>query len=127
MDPQQELFIAIRNALIELEVDVYDAGLPPEGVPYPFVHLGGTTLIDDANKTAVFGNVTQTINVWMDDLHKRGTFSEIMLKIKKACRSISATPNFSWHVVNVDQTIMDDNTTDKTLLHGILSIEFKFC
>lgn len=126
MDPQQELFIEIREKLIEHGYDVFDAGLPPENTPYPFIHLGETYAADDANKSAVFGNITQTINVWHNDPLKRGTMSVMMLDIKNICRALDHTSNFAWRVVSMEQNMLDDNSTGSTLLHGVLSVEFKF-
>ena len=41
MDPQQELFLAVRERLIDLfgEGSVYDTFLPLEGTVYLFVYL----------------------------------------------------------------------------------------
>ena len=125
MDPQQEIFMAIRESLSE-GYEVYDAGLPPEGTPYPFIHLGETVLNDGTTKSALFGNVSQTINFWSNDLKKRGSFSEMMRVAKKKCRNISRTKNFGWMVTNINETVLHDDTTSSTLLHGILIIEFRF-
>lgn len=60
MDPQQELFTKLLTEIKVLGYDVYDGFLPPDGTPYPFVYLADSQQTDDANKTAVFGNVYQT-------------------------------------------------------------------
>lgn len=87
MDPQQELFSAL---LLELKKQypgsVYDTFLPSEGTPYPFVYLADSDLNDRANKTAVFGIVSQTIHVWHDNPRQRGTVSQMILQIKQICR-----------------------------------------
>lgn len=68
MDPQQELFSALLLELKKQYPDgVYDTFLPPEGTPYPFIYLADSDLNDRANKTAVFGTVSQTIHVWHDN------------------------------------------------------------
>lgn len=125
-DPQQELFSKLKTEIESLGYDVYDGFLPPEGTPYPFVYIGDCQQTDDANKTAVFGNVYQTIHVWSNTPLNRGTVSQMLLAIKKVCRGISHTDNFAWFVKNVDQRIRSDNTTKTPLLHGILEVEFKF-
>lgn len=126
MDPQQELFTAIRQALKNsLKCKVYDAFLPGN-VPYPFVYLSDMTQTDEFNKSAVFGEVTQTIDVWNNDPEKRGTLSAIMLQIKQECYKISKTDNFSWFVTDMMQDIISDTSTGRPLMHGILSITFKF-
>lgn len=73
--------------------DVYDGFLPPDGTPYPFVYLADSQQTDDANKTAVFGNVYQTIHVWHNNPRQRGTVSKMLLAIKSACRRLDHTEN----------------------------------
>ena len=126
MDPQQELFTKLLLDIKALGYDVYDGSLPPEGTSYPFVYLGDSQQADDANKSAVFGNVYQTIHVWHNNPRQRGTMSGILLAIKQACRQIGRTANFAWSVRNINQRIVPDNTTKTPLLHGILEVEFKF-
>lgn len=127
MDPQQELFTALLTALKEQGYDVYDGYLPPEDTPYPFVYLADSHQVDDANKTAIFGNVYQTIHVWHDSPRKRGTASEMLGNIKRICRLLHYTSSFAWGVRNIDQRILTDTTTNAPLLHGLLEVEFKFC
>lgn len=125
-DPQQELFSKLKTDIESLGYDVYDGFLPPEGTSYPFVYMGDCQQSDDANKTAVFGNVYQTIHVWSNTPLNRGTVSQMLLAIKNVCRVINHTDNFAWFVRNVNQRIISDNTTKTPLLHGILEVEFKF-
>lgn len=126
MDPQQELFTELLTEIKKLGYDVYDGFLPPDGTPYPFVYLADSQQTDDANKTAVFGNVCQTIHVWHNNPRQRGTVSKMLLAIKTACRRLDHTENFAWNVRNVNQRILPDTTTKQPLLHGLLEIEFKF-
>ncbi len=126
MDPQQELFTALLLRLKDLGYDVYDTFLPPEGTPYPFIYLADSRQTDDPNKTAVFGNVYQTIHVWHNNPRQRGTVSKMLLDIKKVCYRLEHTENFAWMAQNVNQRILPDNTTKTPLLHGLLEVEFKF-
>lgn len=126
MDPQQELFTALLLAVREQGYDVYDGALPPDGTPYPFVYLADSHQVDSANKTAVFGSVYQTIHVWHDSPHKRGTVSQALLELKQVCRALDRTASYAWFTKNVDQRILSDNTTKTPLLHGLLEVEFKF-
>lgn len=126
MDPQQELFTELLLELRKLGYDVYDTFLPPEDTPYPFVYLADSQQTDDANKTAVFGNVYQTIHVWHNNPRQRGTVSQMLLDIKKICYKLEHTENFAWMIQNVNQQILPDNTTKTPLLHGLLEVEFKF-
>lgn len=127
MDPQQELFSALLIAIREAGYDVYDGPLPPEGTPYPFVYLADSQQVDDmGNKTAIWGNVFQTIHVWHNSPKHRGTVSGILLHIKQIARKLDQTSNFAWNLRNVDQRILSDSTTGRPLLHGVLDLEFKF-
>ena len=126
MDPQQELFTELLLRLKEKGYDVYDTFLPPEGTPYPFIYLADSQQTDDSNKTAIFGNVYQTINVWHNNPRQRGTVSGILLDIKEICYRLEHTANFAWMVQNMNHRILPDNTTKTPLLHGLLEVEFKF-
>lgn len=126
MDPQQELFTALLLAIQELGYDVYDGLLPPDGTPYPFVYLADSIMTDDANKTAVFGDVFQTIHVWHNDPKRRGTVSAMLLNIKNICRRLEHTEHFAWDLRSAEQRILADDTTKSPLLHGVLELGFKF-
>lgn len=125
-DPQQELFTELLLKLKAMEYDVYDAFLPTEDTPYPFIYLADSQQIDDQNKTAVFGDVYQTIHVWHNNPKQRGTVSKILLEIKQLCYELRSTANFAWDIRNVDQRILPDTTTAIPLLHGVLDVQFKF-
>lgn len=126
MDPQQELFSELLLKMKELGYDVYDTFLPPKGTPYPFIYLADSRQTDTPNKTAVFGNVSQTIHIWHNNPRQRGTVSKMLLDIKKICYKLEHTENFAWMVRDVNQRILPDNTTKTPLLHGLLEVEFKF-
>lgn len=119
MDPQQELFSYLLVELKKLYPDnVYDTFLPPDNTPYPFIYVGNSQLIDDANKSAVFGNVYQIIHVFHNNPKQRGTISKMLLDIKKVSRKLNHTTNFAWSLKNVSQDIMPDTSTSIPLLHG---------
>lgn len=126
MDPQQEFFTELIVRLKEKGYDVYDGFLPPDGTEYPFVYLADSQQVDDRNKTTSFGTVYQTIHVWHSSPKQRGRVSEILLGIKEICYSLTETKNFGWDLRNVKQQILQDTTTAHPLLHGVLSVEFKF-
>lgn len=126
IDPQQEIFSKLLTEIKALGYDVYDGYLPPDGTAYPFVYLGDFRQSDESNKTAVFGTVYGTIHVWSNTPKNRGTVSKMMLEIKKICRKIEHTENFSWYVRNIEQRIIPDTTTKQPLLHGVIEPEFGF-
>lgn len=125
-DPQQELFTAIKMSLEAEGFKVYDGFLPPENTPYPFVYLGDSQQIDATNKSAVFGNVYQTIHYWHSDPKKRGSVSSALLTIKTTLRKITHTANFAWAIRSINQRIMPDTTTKQPLLHGIIETDWHF-
>lgn len=126
MDPQQEIFTELLLKIRALGYGVYDGALPPEDTPYPFVYMGEVRQTDHANKAAVFGAVYQTIHVWSDNPRRRGEVSQMLLGIKRVCRETQSTRNFGWMLVNANQRILPDNTTNTPLLHGMLEVEYKF-
>ena len=126
MDPQQELFTKLLLKLKDMEYDVYDTFLPPEGTPYPFVFLADNQQTDTQTKSAVMGNVYQTIHVWHNNPKQRGTVSKMLLDIKKVCYKLEHTENFARMIQNINQRILPDKTTKIPLLHGVLEVEFKF-
>lgn len=126
MDPQQELFSWLLVKLKKEGYAVFDGFLPPENTPYPFIYLADNHLNDIETKGYPFGRISQTIHFWLDDPRKRGTLSSMMLKAKSICRNLSSTNNFAWHVRNIEQRILADNTTKTPLMHGVLEIEFMF-
>lgn len=130
MDPQQELFtallIALRAHFEPMGIEVFDGFLPPEGTKYPFIYLSDTRLADIESKSAILGNVYQHIQIWHNDPHKRGTVSQLLLDAKMVCRKLINTTNFAWSVQNIEGNVLNDTTTATPLLHGDLSVTFKF-
>ena len=126
MDPQQELFTALKLAIQEKGYDVYDGGLPPENTPYPFVYLADSRQRDRPNKSAIFGTVYQTVHVWHSSPRQRGTVSGMLADIKGVARGLRYTQRFAWCVSGVEQRILADTSTKTPLLHGVLELEFQF-
>lgn len=125
MDPQQEIFTELITRLKE-KYDVYDGELPPEGVSYPFLYLSDTTSRDQKlDKFTTFADAEVRIHVWHDNPHQRGTMSAMLAEIKKIVRSIGKTQSFDWIHKDISQNIMSDDTTGKTLIHGILDVRFE--
>lgn len=126
LDPQQELFTALKLGIEAKGYAVYDSFLPPEDTPYPFIYLGDLQQTDTANKSAVFGFVYPNIHIWHNNPRQRGTVSAIMLDIKDVCRQLEHTKNFAWLLQGLDQRVISDTTTKAPLLHGVLQPTFKF-
>lgn len=126
MDPQQELFSEIVVRLRTKGYDVYDGALPPEGTKYPFIYIADSQQNDRTTKNAVIGTVNQRIHAWHNDPCKRGVLSGILFEVKGVCRKIEHTSNYGWMLSNVEQRILDDDTTDQPLLHGVIDFEYQF-
>lgn len=127
MDPQQELFTDLLVRIKNLGYDVYDGSMPPESTSYPFVYIADSQLVDDRRyKDAVFGTVFQTVHIWHNNPRKRGIVSAMLLAVKDEARKIEYTGRFYWELRNVTQRILTDDSTDRTLLHAVLELEYKF-
>jgi hypothetical protein len=126
MDAQQELFTAFKLALEAKGYAVYDGALPPENTPYPFIYLGEFRQTDTELKNAVTGIVYPMIHVWHNNWNQRGTVSKMLLDIKTVCRTLEHTANFAWLMRNINSRILADNTTKKTLLHGVFEADCEF-
>ena len=127
MDPQQELFSALLLKLKALGYDVYDGALPPDDTPYPFIYLGDNAMDDINTKTAVLGEISQTVHIWHNNVRQRGTVSKMLLAVKDTARKLENTQHFGFFLKSVHQTILPDNSTSQPLLHGVLQLTFKLC
>lgn len=126
LDPQQEIFTAIRQAIMKLGYSVYDTVLPPEGTEYPFVYVGDTQQVDVRTKTQVNGIVYQMVDIWHDNPKRRGDVSAMALAIKQACFALTHTTNFSIDVSLNDQRIRPDKDIGITLLRCFLEFKITF-
>lgn len=125
-EPQQEIFSAIKLGLEALGYGVYDGVLPPEDTPYPFIYLGENPETDRDCKNATYGNVSQTIHIWHDNIKQRGTVSSMIFAAKMLCKSIEHTAHYSWSTQGMTSRIIPDNTTKSPLLHGVLEVDFNY-
>lgn len=126
IDPQQELFTALKLRLEALGYSVYDGALPPANTPYPFIYLGDFRQSDVMMKNAVTGYVYPTIHVWHNNTGQRGTVSKMLFDIKSVIYNTEKTSSYSWIVQSVESRIIPDDTTNKPLLHGIVDAGLKF-
>lgn len=125
IDPQQEIFTALKLNLEARGYSDVDGVLPPEGTPYPFVRLRDSQQSDIPLKNAKHGRVRQTIHLF-HLVKKRGELSEIMQVIRGVCVHIKHTANYAWNVTDITERILYDNTTKTPLLHGVVEVEFYF-
>lgn len=127
MEPQQELFTYLMVTLKkEFGNIVYDGYLPTKGTSYPFIYLAESQQTDDlSNKSAIFNNVYQTINIWHDVPYMRGTVSNMAYKIKNIIRALETTDNYRWDLKNINQQLLHDDSTDIPLMRVIIDVELK--
>lgn len=126
IDPQQELFIALKLGIEALGHTVHDTVMPGEKEPYPFDFLGDNEQTDRTTKSAVMGSVHQTIHTWHNNTRQRGTVSDRLREIKGVCYNLERTTNYSWSAENITQRIFADTTTATPLLHGVIEVDFNF-
>lgn len=124
MDVQQAVFTQLKVDIESLGYDVYDGELPPEGTAYPFVYLGNSTQNDNTTKSGSIGTMSQMIHVWHSNVKKRGTVSDMIFNIKNICRNIEN--KYPVILSGMNQNIMPDSTTAKPLIHGVITVNFKF-
>lgn len=124
MDIQQAVFTQLKIDIEAKGYDTYDGELPPEGTPYPFVYLGNNNQSDNSTKAGNIGTVSQMIHVWHNDVKKRGTVSAMLADIKDVCRELER--KYPVILSGMTQDILPDNTTTQPLLHGVLTVNFKF-
>lgn len=124
MDMQQAIFTQLLLDIKSKGYDTYDGEMPPEDTSYPFVYLGNSTQNDNSTKAGNVGTVSQMIHVWHNDTHKRGTVSAMLADIKGICRDIEN--KYPVILSGMTQNILEDNTTKKPLIHGVLTVNFKF-
>lgn len=124
MEPQQNIFTTLLQRLRATCYDVYDGMLPPEGVPYPFIYLGEAQTVDVPRKGTIQGEVYQTIHVWHNNPRQRGRVSRMLGDIKTICRDIENSSG--WLLAECSDQILPDDTTNEPLMHGIVTLGFRF-
>lgn len=130
MDAQQELFTEARAICVDLfgEEKTYDAFLPPEGVPYPFVYIADAVQYEDEVKSGSIGEAALSIHVYHSNPRERGRVSGWLMAIKERARRITTTTHYGWtyRPSESSETVLPDNTTKQPLLHGVLELRFKY-
>lgn len=123
--PQQELFDQLMIVSQSMGIDTYER-LPMKEVPYPFVVIGENQLIPVNLKTAIGGQISQTIHVWGDE-EMRPTVSSIMNQLSQVGYGELLTKHFRFvgRVGQTDSQIIQDTSVPNTVLnHGILTLVF---
>lgn len=121
MTETQELYDTIYFNL-EQKYVVYET-LPDENASYPFVVLGEIQKINSNWKTALGTQITLTIDVWGDS-ESRFSVDAIMNDIESVGRVITKHYTFVKRVADSDSQLLHDNSTEKDLLHGVITLTF---
>lgn len=122
--PDQQIYDELFKISLELGYDTYNY-LPPEGIEYPFVFIGEQISTDFTNKTMVTGEVMQRIHVY-GDKDKRRQVTDMMNNLIYQIRKITHTDTFYISIKSLRKQILLDTSTNETLLHGLIEIDFKF-
>lgn len=125
ISPEQEVYNAIYDICGNLGYDVYEER-PDDSATYPFVDLGEQfDQKTPTNKDRLFGNTQVTIHVW-HTARKRGTFTEMIGNIEHEVWKLKSTPRFSLRINSVNKQFLTDNTTNVTLLHGVIEADIRY-
>ena len=122
MNPEQQIFTDIRKIMVNLfsQDKVYDYN-PPEGTPFPFVHVGEQFKQNRRlHKDNLNGDTQVSLHFWHDSTRQRGTFTNMMHDAE-----IALIDKFGVRGEDINSRVLEDNTTAVTLLHGILEINIK--
>ena len=122
--PDQQIYDELFKISLKLGYDTYNY-LPPEGTEYPFVFIGEQISTDTVNKTMVTGEVMQRIHVY-GDKDKRRRVTNMMNNLIYQIRKITHTDTFYISIKSLRKQILLDTSTNETLLHGLIEIDFKF-
>lgn len=126
MSPQQQIFTACRKIAIEVINETQVIDRLDQKASYPLIYIGEQSSQDEENKSAVFGRVQQTLHFYDDDLEKRGRLSLLMDQTIRRLRRLESVQNYGLNLENVRTRMISDTSSERTLLHGVLELEFKF-
>lgn len=99
--------------------------LPPANTPYPFIRVGEYTGNDVMNKTHVFGTYNQMIHLfWLKS--DRSGMTDVMGNLKRDLRNLTKTAGGYGILVKLNERVIPEVAENKTLLHGVITLEVNF-
>lgn len=119
---EQELYDLIFSKIKKLGYDCYQS-LPRKGSKYPFVILGETQIMPRATKSFAVGELSIFIHVWTSD-RSRAECQRICQKIREECGKLEKLHSF--YMFESNTRILIDDTTNQTLWHGVMDLNYKF-
>lgn len=123
--PDQQLFDEIYKRISSLGYDIYLA-LPDMSAKYPFCVMGDTHLMPNPTKSGLIGLVSTRVHIW-DDINNRRRLSDMIYKVQNELSKINRIENRSWSMgLSSNSQIIKDNSTEETLFHAVIDMDFKF-
>lgn len=122
--PQQQVYDKVFKVSEELGHLVTDY-LPPGDTPYPFIFIGEQSDIDRVNKTALHGEINQTVHVY-NTIQSRSETSNIVQQLRSRYYNLKKTENFAVTVRQVQGTMLVDTTDTDPLWHAVLDLTIQF-
>lgn len=123
--PDQQLFDALYAASLGLGYRTHDV-LPPEGAPYPFVHIGSVTITPRATKSYLLASATAQIDVYAD-IKDRRTASDMTHRLLQAASCITDIEgglSFGFDADRSQIIAVQDTTTPTALWHFAAQIVY---
>ncbi len=98
---------------------------PPDDAKYPYYHMGMLHNQSNVAKCLNRGIMNATIHVWSDERFEASRLSE---KALEYARGITFTERFNWLLNGKasNYRVLEDNTTNSTLYHGVVELEYKY-
>lgn len=124
MSPQQQIFNEVFRASYNLGYSTFDY-LPANDEEYPFVFIGEQFDQDRRTKQHIYGDVQQTVHIY-HDYRMRSELTAMMNNLKVEMRKLKRTSNFYVTCKGITSQTLTDNSTSRTLIHGIIEAEFTF-
>lgn len=125
--PDQALYDALFKICIGLKYKTYDF-LPPEGTGYPFVVVGNTEILPFSTKSYAIGRIAARVDVWAS-YKSRKQASDMMNKIVYKASTIKHLQDnikCSLRINDTNIRLLQDNSTNDNLWHGIIELTFNF-
>lgn len=120
---EQQIFDGVIRHLRSEGMTVYPE-LPLKEVPYPFAVVGEVQIVPKATLSRLLGKVFVTVDVWGGRRQRKdvSTFMTVVYRLLKQVDLDGCT--LILDVSHSSGRTLADNSTNETLWHGIVSLEF---
>lgn len=118
----QELFDVVYDTLDKAGEVIYHR-LPSDEVDYPFYSMGDIQIVPRPSKTHLMGDAFLTVHTWAIERIETSRMCERALyHLDKGI----VTNRANFYYTRASYRVLEDNSTNKTLYHGIVECELKF-